>query len=225
MRVFILANSQGTAAGVELAKTYPMLVRDELAPEHEVHVLAFSGWSIADFNRHLDNVVGLEPGLVVVQVGIVECSRRILSTREKHVLSFVPGSRHLTRFLHDRRRRVVLARHRLGLDTRLFTPAQFEAELKALVKRVNAAGADVLLLEIPPFGTAYERRHFPLINEDIELFNQVIRGFDSVDLLKSDDPLEDLWVEGTVHLNAEGHRLFAARLREIVYARMRQGVA
>lgn len=216
MKIFLLGNSQATAAGVSLNESYAALVAQALDKPHEFHVLAMSGWSIGDFRAHLDNVLLVTPDLVVVQVGIIECARRILSEREKRLIGAVPYSLCFTKWLHDNRQAVIRARHRLGIDTRLFSTAQFEHELALVIERLRAACAEVLLLEIPAFGERYEARHYPMINEDVERFNVVLRRHGAVPLFSDGDDLETLYQPGTVHFTALAHRRAAARVLELI---------
>lgn len=181
-----------------------------------MHVLAVSGWSIREFNFHRENITELEPDLVVVQVGIVECSRRILSARAKRTWAAVPGGGVATKFIHDRRRQVIRLRNRLRMDTRLFTTDEFRRELAIFVAAVTGTGGRLLVLEIPSFGRQYEALNFPLINEDIALFNSVLREFGAVPMLPRDADLESVWVSPTVHLTQDGHRLAAAHLERLV---------
>jgi hypothetical protein len=225
MRVVLLGNSQSTATGVQPGESYPSLLRRELLPAHEFHPLAMTGWSVRDFNTHLENVTMVEPDLVVMQVGIVECSRRILSEREKRALARLPRSNLLTKALHDRRQSVIRFRNRIGADTRLFTPAEFDREVAALTKTLGAAGADVVLLEIPPFGPRYEEIHFPLINDDIRIFNEVLRRHGAVPTIGAHDDLESLWQVGTVHFNRAGHELRASRVLERIGKRLLRGAS
>ncbi len=208
----MLGNSQATGVGVPPGSSYPALLRAEHLPQHEWHVWAMSGWSVRDFDTHLESVLLVEADLVIVQVGIVECSRRILSEREKRLLYLVPGARLVTRFLHDRRQRVILLRNRLGFDTRLFEPADFEGSLVRVLERARAAGAQTIVLEIPSFGPRYEQEHFPLINDDIRIFNAVLRRHGAVPFVDAGDELESIWQPATVHFNEQGHALAAARI-------------
>ncbi|HVN59806.1 MAG TPA: SGNH/GDSL hydrolase family protein [Gaiellaceae bacterium] len=215
MRIVIVANSQGTpAGGVSVGSSYPELVQRGLAAEHAVAIYAESGWSIRDFNAHVDEILALQPDLVVLQVGVVECSRRILSTREKRLLQRIRGSTRLTLWLHDRRKGVILWRSRLRIDTRLFGVGEFDREIARFVSRLRQGGVRCLLLETPQFGLAYEREHFPLLNEDIELFNRVLRRHGAVPILRPGDDIESIWIAGTVHLTERGHALVAERLVE-----------
>jgi hypothetical protein len=215
VKIVVVANSQGTpAGGVTAEAAYPAVLARELAPAHECVPYAESGWSIRDFNAHLDDVLAYAPDLVIAQVGIVEASRRILSTREKKLLARVRGSARLTKWLHDRRKEVIVWRARLHIDTRLFSPKEFDREVAAFVERLTAAGVRTLLLETPQFGAAYEREHFPLINDDIEIFNRVLRRYGAVPILSADDDRESIWVAPTVHFDERGHTLAATRIAE-----------
>jgi hypothetical protein len=210
VKVVVATNSQGTSAGAETG--YPFLVADGLAARHDVRVLAMTGFTIRDFNTHVENVVAIEPDLVVLQVGIVECARRILSVREKELIRLLPASRRLTKALHDRRQRVIRARERIGRTTRLYSVDEFRAELRRFRERVVASGADVVLLEIPRFSERYAALHFPFVNEDIDLFNGALRAEGAVPLLDGEAVDDALWQPGTVHLTQAGHRVAAERL-------------
>jgi hypothetical protein len=225
MRIAVLANSQGTRKGTEKVTPYPQLLRAAVAHVHDIVPYAESGWAISDFNQNLDDILAIEPDLVVLQVGIVECSRRILSAREKRIIHRLPRHHALTKFLHDRRAEVIRWRARLHLDTRRYAVSEFAAELGTFVGKCRAVGVDVLLLEIPSFGPAYEQTHFPLINQDIALFNEPLRRFGAVPILEPDDPIEAIWQEGTVHFTARGHALVAERLAQRILARTEVGVA
>lgn len=212
MRIVLAANSQGTEMGVAPGENYPERVRRLLAGTHEVELVLESGWTIREFNAHVDRLLASSPDVVVLQAGIVECARRILSEREKRMLARVPGSSRLTKLLHDHRPAVIRLRQRLRLDTRVCGVEEFERELAGLRDALAAGGAALLPLEIPQFAPEYAARHFPLVNEDIDLFNSVLRRFGAVEWLRPEDDLAAAWQPGTVHLTPEGHRRAAARL-------------
>jgi lysophospholipase L1-like esterase len=224
LKIALLANSQGTTKGALQVLPYPEVLRDALAPAHDVVVRAESGWTIRDFNRHLDEVLAVEPDLVVLQVGIVECSRRILSATEKRIIRRLPRRHAVTKFLHDRRPDVIRWRARLRIDTRLYSVREFSSEIDEFLARCRAAGTAALLLEIPSFGAAFEQKHFPLINDDIAVFNEPLRRNGAVAIFEPGDPIETIWQEGTVHFTAAGHELVAERIAARIEARTLAGV-
>ena len=177
---------------------------------------ARSGWSIRDFVAHTDEITALHADLVVIQIGIVECTQRILSEREKAFFYRLRGGRRITRWLHDRRNGVIAWRRRLRITTRLVPIGEFTAALDTFATRLTDDGAQLLFVEIPRVGTTYERVHFPGINRDIAEYNAVIRTHTSVELLKPEDELDGIWQPGTVHLTRDGHRFFATRLIEAI---------
>ena len=223
VRIVLLANSQGTAAGsgagwlVE-GEEYPELVRANLADEHEVIPFSRSGWSIDDFARRIDDIIACSPDLVIAQIGIVECTRRILSEREKAFFYRLRGGRRVTKWLHDRRNPVVTWRARAGLTTRVVPLPRFESQLRTFSLLVQNAGSKVLFVEIPPFGSAYEHTYLRFINTDVELYNRALRAHPSVALLGAADDLDGIWQPGTVHFQRHGHRLFADRLTDAIRA-------
>jgi hypothetical protein len=171
-----------------------------------------TGYTVRDFNVHVENITRLRPDLVVLQVGIVECARRILSVREKEILLAVPGGRRITKALHDRRRQVIVLRERLARTTRLYSPEEFRAELGVFQERITAVGAHLRLLEIPTFSDGYASKHFPFVNEDIALFNRVLREEGAVPFLGEAGIKDDIWQSGTVHLTQQAHDLAADEL-------------
>lgn len=220
-RVSIVTNSQGTRTGVSLGESYPALARRELtALGFDVQLLVMSGWSIVDVNAQLENVLLFEPDLVLVQIGIVECTRRILSRREKNLLSVVPGGWRVTRWLHDRRAPVVRVRRRLGIDAREVKLPLFEAEVERLVAAIGETGAELVLLEIPSLPAGHDADYLPHGNEDIEAYNRVLRKHRAQELLRRSDPLDELFQEQSVHLSPAGHLLAAERLVAIVSDRL-----
>ena len=219
MRISLLCNSQGTAAnGVPLNAHYPFLLRKLLMDEHEIHGMLMSGWSIVDFNDRLDSVFFAEPELVILQVGIVECSPRILSRREKAVIGALPYHMTLTGWLHRRRNRVIEVRRRLGITTRLVEPDEFERLLSDFLTKMDSHGIRLLVAEIPRFPTEHEERHFPSGNNHIDEYNEIIRTFDSLSMLDEDTNSPELWIPGTVHFTRKGHEATASTLAQAIRA-------
>jgi lysophospholipase L1-like esterase len=217
MRVVLLANSQATAAGVAAGEHYPALLRDRLVPPHELHLLAMTGWSIREANLHFPTVRDVRPDLVLLQLGVVDAVRRILSSAEKRTLAALgPVGNRITGALHRRRPAVIRLRHRLGIDTRLVPPAEFERELDRLLESVRASGAEPVLFEIPPFGVEHERAYFPLVGDDVATYNAILRSRGAVPLLPPEADPDAIWQPGTVHFTARGHELVAARVAQLV---------
>lgn len=219
-RVYLLSNSQGTRAGLmEDEKSYPQLLK-EILPEIEFHYLLISGKLITDFYSNLENLLLVHPDLVIFQTGITDCARRILSDREKKILSLIPLSRVITKFLHDHRKTVIKLRNRLGINTRSVSLGQFEQTHKKIHASLTAHNIKVLYLEIPNFSQKYEDQYYPLINEDIEIYNKILRNYGARSLFNSSDDILSIWQSETVHWNASGHVFVAQRLVKMIHETM-----
>lgn len=218
-KVSIVSNSQGTSRGVKLGESYPAVFAAR-SPELNVQFLAMSGWTIRNLREHLENVLLFGPRIAALQFGIVECTRRILSEREKALLGLVPGGRRITYALHYRRAAVVRARRRLHLDAQVLSPEEFREDLQAVLSTLASGDIEPLLLEIPPLPARHEEHRLPFVNEDIATYNDVLREFGSEPLLTEHDIVGPIWQEGTVHLNAEGHRIAADRLAQLLAPRL-----
>lgn len=213
MRFALIANSQATAIGVAYEESYPCLLKSRLeAKGHDLVAFAMSGWSVREFNANLESVLLVRPSVVIIQLGIIECARRVLSNEEKAVLRHIPFSRHLTKFLHDRRKSVIVWRNRLGINARFMGVRVFEREFERLCSTI--AGRDIfsLVVEVPYFSSAYEKEYYPFLNEDNEMFNRVMRKRKAVQIIPSQGTPEGIWQPGTVHFNRAGHCLFAEGL-------------
>jgi lysophospholipase L1-like esterase len=223
MRIALISNLQGTSAGVEPLENYPVVLRSILDRKHELLAFCLSDWSILDFNNHIDLILDTEPELVIAQIGIIECARRILSNRAKTFYRWLPGGRHVTKFLHKHRQAIIRFRTRLGMNAYRISTEEFRKGLEsfcnALQKRRKTK---ILFFKIPRFAKDYEKVHYPYLNEDIDKYNSILREYGAVSIFEEDDDLLSIWQPGTVHFNAEGHERVAERIDEIIDRYLKQ---
>jgi len=212
----LITNSQGTSAGVGYNENYPSLLREKLNKNnYELHMLLMSGWSIKNFNVHIDNIISVRPDIVVVQIGIIECAKRILSDNEKRIIKYILlFHSFITNFLHKYRKKVILLRNKLKLNVRKMNLNDFTIELENFYNALQEYNIKLVMVKIPYFDKKYEKDHYPLINEDIEIYNAVIDNYPNFDLIKKNNKFYDIWQSGTVHFTKNGHRLFAKKLYE-----------
>lgn len=220
IRVSLLSNSQGTSAGVAAGEAYPVRLRTLLGSAYEVHWLLMSGWTIADLRPHLrDNVVALEPDVVVLNYGIVEAAQRILAPRAKRVLATTPWGRWITGALHARRSSVLRLRERAGVQTRLMAPGSFAEMVVAIAAELEAAGIAVLFLEMPEIPDGGAALRHPFVNDDIRLFNSLLPAGKTI-RLPAVAPEGSLLQDGTVHFSPMGHLVVAETLAAAISNRM-----
>lgn len=207
----LVTNSQGTSRGLDEGETYPGLIQKKI-DEIEFHFWLKGGGTVKEFDDHKENILRPNPDLVFFQVGIVECTRRILSNRAKHFFKALPKGQIITKLIHDYRNKVIRLRNFLGLNTRKMTPEEFDRRLDNLVGTLQDRGIQCALAKIPRFTEDYQDEFFPYINEDIELYNSVLEKYDAFPLVKNNIMKRDWLVEGTVHFNQKGHRKIAEKM-------------
>ncbi len=217
-RALIVSNSQGTSVGVPVGANYPVLTNKLLSPDYDVRWLSVSGWTISDILANLDdNVIALKPSLAVFQIGIVESAQRILSAREKTLLSLLPFGRRVTAALHKRRADVLRLRHRIGLSTRTMSPAEFARQVRQLTEILQSHGIRHLFLNIPPFSDGGQSIGHPYINSDVSSYNLILGSFEHLSL-PAFSPSQ--YQPGTVHFTVEGHAMIADLLAADIRRRL-----
>lgn len=219
-RIVLVTNSQGSSLGVPMGSNYPSVLQELLGPDFDLHWLLISGWTVRELITNLaDNVLVWKPDLLVVHLGMVECSQRILSVREKNFMSLLPFGRSITAFLHRRRRQVLRCRHRLGISTRVVPPGEFAAAIREIEARAAEHGIRTLFLPTFKFADAGASLDHPFVNEDIEQYNRMLPGYGEVpaDILNQYG-LSTIYQSQNVHFNENGHRVVA----EILAAALRK---
>lgn len=217
MKIFLISNSQGTSDGVLLEQGYNYLAIEALKQEgHEVHIMVMSGWGVQDFYIHIENILLCKPDLLIAQLGIIECTQRILSNKAKQIFRCLPFGKIMTKQLHNRRQQVVRLRNRWGLITRKRTPDEFRQDMLSFTTRLKELQIRHVFVEIPHFSSSYADQYFPFINQDIAIYNQILREFGSVSLFDDKDNLDDIWQKGTVHFNILGHCMMASKLIKLI---------
>ena len=212
-KIYLLANSQGTSLGVKRVQIYPFLLQ-RMLPEYEFHFLIVTGWSVQEIHQNLENVFLVQPDLVIFQIGIIECARRILSDKAKTLFYALPLGRSITKVIHDHRGFAIRLRNRLNLNYRKVGPRAFELALQAICAELNEKGIRYVFLETPFFSDLYESKFFPLINEDIRIYNNVMKPYYSTPILTESD--DSIWQTGTVHFNEKGHRIVAEQIKRLI---------
>lgn len=215
--IVLLSNSQGTSVGVQPDEAYPSLLGRILEPHADLHRLLVSGWTIREFITALeDNVLALRPDLVVLQLGIVECAQRILSSREKAIFRALPFGRRVTQLLHYHRAAVLRLRKQLGIAVRAMPPDEFRDAIAQASRMMAERDIHCLFVAIPTFSDAGAGLRHPLINEDIDEYNAILRDFRAITMDQEQLPYEDVFQAGSVHFNVTGHHRVATMLAEAI---------
>lgn len=221
-RVVLLANSQGTSAGIHWKEAYPAVLAELLGENIELHRLLMSGWTIRDFLGVIeDNVIGLHPDLIVIQIGVVECARRVLSAKQKAIFRILPFGRKITRYLHINRAIVLKIRNWLGINTRLVELLEFEILISKAVKIFEEHHVPYLFVPIPLLPDNGASLKHPMINNDIEEYNRILIKHDNFPVNSELNQLRNLMFQlESVHFTVGGHKSIAEYLARLIVAKL-----
>lgn len=199
-----LAFPRSEPEGVPYEKTWVALLKRKFTQIDFVHC-GRGGATIVDLFKHSAYFHGtIEPALVLVQAGIVDCAPRALTVTEQQILQRLPIVGRLL-FAIVRRNAARLRRWRRMSYTSL---ASYETWVQAYERLFS----NVYWIGILPADSEYESR-VQGISAAIDSYNAVLkrRNYISTADLTSNDIMSDHH-----HLNATGHHRLAVRLAETV---------
>jgi lysophospholipase L1-like esterase len=217
----LISNSQGSPVGIHYNQSYPFLLQG-MMPDTVFHYWIMSGGNVRDLNNQIENLLIVRPDLVVLQIGIVECTQRILSSKEKEIFSVLPFGRFITRKLHENRSRVIKIRKTLHCASRQTSPQKFKQEIQTLAQRLQAENIHSVFLEIPRLYPEFGVQHFPYINDDIDLYNNILRDFGAVPFFLESENYSSFWQPNSVHFTAKGHQQIAENLEQLLLQKLYQ---
>jgi len=169
----------------------------------------------------LEHIIWKRPQAIILQVGIVDCTPRVFSKREKKLLNypFVPARLRdwLVNYRSARRPRLV-KRNPLGkVDT---PPEKFRDFLAHFFSKVTALESDIQLIVLPVVANIpmMEMRS-PGYGENVRLYNDILKSCSLAAKACWLDPGE-LFAEAEVrnHFCADGYHLNEAGTRRIAAA-------
>jgi len=222
-RILFVANSQGTAAGLDGDRcwsNYPLLVQDRM-PELDCRYWMASDLSVRSVDGQFREIVMQHrPDQVVLQCGIVECALRILPRGLRDLLRVLPGGRVVTKAIHDRQRGWRSLLNRLGVRFQDLRLPAFLHHLGSIQDKCRELGFGLVILGIPLLSEQCEGNVLPGTNREIGEYNRAVGEFarrrDLVFLEpfgEHGDPTRDsLYLKDSVHFSEEGHRVIAGNL-------------
>jgi lysophospholipase L1-like esterase len=188
--------------------TYVALLKDAFPNIDFIH-FGRGGATIRDLFQHSSNYHGtLDPDLVFMQTGIVDCAPRALKAVEQQVISRLPL---IGRALGSLIRRNAPRLRRWRRIT--YTPL---ASFRAYVEKFEAQFREVHWLGIVPAVPEYESA-VQGISRNITLYNAVLRERRFIEV---GEITKSALMADHHHLNAEGHRLIFGWLSRLIAARL-----
>ena len=153
-----------------------------------------------------------KPDLVIIQLGIVDCSPRLVS---KHALStkLINKCPAFVKTFFYRYKKKFCVRKPENAD---ISPGQFQNYYETYIKRAKEINSKVLGFEIAPVGSAFVEKS-PFILESIEKYNAILSNLEKYDNFKvistfSQTNCQELLVD-ELHSNEKGHDIFFNKLK------------
>ncbi len=239
LRVYALGDSLALPRpwdGITYEHTYPYLLNRKLTDvgfgnrSSELIVNGSRSRTMPDAQAFWEEIEFFQPGLVVIQIGIVDCAPRIFSKRQKWVLDrLVPRyiREKIVGFAGKRRRSLISI-----LPPKVYTPlAVFRKAAEGIAKRSTHIRARLAFVAIAPATERIAQRS-PGIVLNIQRYNAALREVCSANsasfidvhsALSSPSPSDYLLPDGH-HLGPEGHRIVAERIYGWIASQTLRGV-
>jgi len=229
MRVLVLGNSVALYVRPHApgARTYgqrlrPLLEQGGAAPA-VVEIWAGNSLTVTDLAAVEDRLLGFGPDVVVVNVGIVDCTPRILPQGLRRL--YVRGASRWERLWLAGEARIRRPLVRVLGGAPALSPAGFRSRLQRLVQVArDEASAQVVCLGVPPT-SARVAREVPGVEEQIRRFDDTIRDvcrLMSAEYLDVGAAVSSVGVEAAlpdgIHFSAQGHARIAEELARLIEA-------
>lgn len=192
-------------------QSWPNIVASELEGNYRFYFYTVAGLHTAMLRQALAFQVGaFKPDIIVLQVGIVDCSPRALKENERKVLQRLPGTiaNVIHKYIKKNYSSIVKARNITYVDL-----DSFLNNLQAINEYFK--GVKFIVIPIAPSNSKYEHKN-PLIREYIANYNAVLKdvfndGF--VEQLWQDKDTEKLFLSDNHHLSVYGNSVVAKQLQ------------
>jgi len=213
-RVFCLGDSITYAEEVAARDAYPKVLERLLGGKAEVINAGVFGYSTLQILGRLEEVLGYEPDVVVIQFPVNNAGREAVPDRE-----LVGRSVGLSRLLHKSRLFFLLSRFfgRTGRrgDVIRVQPEESRAHLEAMAKLCRERGVKVIFL-FPAHQPWQPEYDFPVLRPQyLRGLRQVAARY-NIEVLDMQRKLEELGLDALLvddcHLTKEGHRQVAEAL-------------
>ena len=154
-------------------------------------------------------LAGYDADIIFLQVGIVDCSPRVLPERLKKVISMIPFFRVVVRNFIKRNHKWLSTK----IDQSYVSLSSYESNLKTIMSLFP--NTKVYALPIAPPNCAY-KVHTPLIERNINRYNSVLKnvfGDRFIYNLYKGASIEDIYLEDNHHLNITGHKFVSKQIK------------
>tara|TARA_R110000868_G_scaffold153644_9_gene379156 strand:+ start:3886 stop:4566 length:681 start_codon:yes stop_codon:yes gene_type:complete len=153
-------------------------------------------------------LAGFDTDIILLQVGIVDCSPRVLPERLRNIIAMIPVVRGIVRTIIRNNHKWLSTK----IDRSYISLTAYEKNLKEFKEIFG--DVTIFALPIAPANRGY-KEHTPLIERNIREYNKILKkvfGSNYFEDLYEDVDIEDIYLDDNHHLNAYGHRSIAERL-------------
>jgi lysophospholipase L1-like esterase len=185
--------------------TWPELIRQA----NIIHQVSIGGATSSDLYRQCPYHVSFNPDVVIIQVGIVDCSPRFLTKTEQEVIKKIPVlGKELIRLMNKRwiRRTRSLTYTRIQL---------FKNNIQSMIQYFK--NSRCIVIGILPSNSQYEHQ-LPGATKNINLYNKVLEEVGASFISLKDIPKHGVMTDHH-HLNSVGHKYISDEILRILTPR------
>ncbi|MEO6176091.1 MAG: SGNH/GDSL hydrolase family protein [Flavobacterium circumlabens] len=180
-------------------------------------ILVTEGGGISrEFPTGADCLEFYDPGIVIVQLGIVDCAPRLLNKIDKVILTFLPSN-----FKNSYIKLLKKIKKRKATNTEVKLD-KFQANLKLFLERCILNEVEIVVLIAIPFPDERMVKKNPNIILNVELYNKILTGFsETYHFVKVIYPLdsrnfsENIFEDG-YHPNPLGNEIVFQNIKDVI---------
>lgn len=162
----------------------------------------------------LDDIIYLNPDVVIVYLGIVDCAPRLFTKNESRVLSLLSsGIRHTIIKIFSRHRRYITKFRRLTYVRK----EEFQKNLDKLVVLLKQKKAEIIIINISNTNRGNEKRSHNF-KKNIDEYNLVISKIAKSRrlVLLNMNNISNMLLDDGVHINKKAHAYIFEKITEYI---------
>jgi lysophospholipase L1-like esterase len=199
---------------VVASDSWPQIVGRNLSNKFEFYYQLHGGLHTKQMMliREQGYLGGYDPDIVFLQIGVVDCSSRVLKEKEKQIISMIPIVRTIIRkFVKRFHKKLSIMRNITYVNRENFKKNLIRLQKSFPDKKIYA-------LPIAPATKGFVEM-MPRVEKNISDYNMIIEevfGSTFQGSLYSDEEIESVLLSDHYHLNNKGHQMVASKVITIL---------